>query len=383
MLSVTLRRLNSPGVSLLIPAVLYLILLVAQLQKHDYNFSYFIQAGDVFVDSRQAPNNLLVLQNSYGYDGQFYYRLALTPFTNVKTAFGITLDSPHYRQQRIVYPLITWVFSGFLPSVVPIALTLVNYAGLCFIGWIGGKYAQSIQRHALWGVAFALYPGFILVILRDLTEITEISFILTAMTCLRLNMRNRTSLCLTFAVLAKEPALLTSMAMLIFLSKRKWLNALKFRLEFLPIILYGIWQAWLYYQWQDFGIRDLHNNVGYPFVGFLGLFRDVALLSDHWQRIWFIELCFIVVFTVFVLYSCVVGTDVICEKIAWILYFILVFSLTRSVWVEDWAFLRACSEFYLLGTMILLASRTKWCDMAILINVVCWSLLLVEVIIMR
>jgi len=383
MRSKTTHRLDSSWFSLLVTAILYLALLLTQLQEYDYNFSFFIQAGDTFVDANYTPNNILVFPNSYGYDGQFYYRLALKPFTAAKTDYGITLDSPHYRQQRIIYPLIVWIASVFLPISVPAALVLVNYTGLCFLGWIGGKFAQSLQRHALWGVVFALHPGFILVMLRDLNEITEVCFLLAALTCLRLNMRKTTFIYLTFAILAKEPALLAYIAILIYFSKHKWSSFLTFRLEFLPLVVYGAWQVWLYYQWQDFGIRDLHNNVGYPFAGFFGFFRDITRFSDHWQRVWFIELCSIIAFTVFVLRASVVSTEATYEKIAWIFYFILIYSLTRSVWVEDWAFLRACSEFYLFGTIVLLASRDKWCDLALLMNIVCWSLLSAEVIIMR
>jgi hypothetical protein len=42
------------------------------------------------------------------------------------------------------------------------------------------------------------------------------------------------------------------------------------------------------------------------------------------------------------------------EKLAWALGLLVAVLLSRSVWVEDWAFLRAFAEPYLLGTLVLL-----------------------------
>jgi hypothetical protein len=378
-----LNRLNSPRISLLIPAALYFLFMVAQILKHDYDMSYFVQAGDFFVNPVQAPPNLSILRNSFGYDGQFYYRLAITPFTNERTAFGVTLDSPHYRQQRIGYPLITWLFSLGRPDLVPFTLVLVNYVGLCLMGWLGGTYAQSINRHALWGIVFPLYPGFIFVAMRDLTEITELCFILATFTCIRLNLQRRAIIFLVFAVLTKETALLTAIALLISPRVDKWYHIFKPRLYLLPIFLFGIWQGWLYYQWGWSLSRDLQNNIGYPLIGYLSFFRETTLLSNHWQHVWFIELCLIMAFTIVVVYTCFTAYVSADEKLSWIFYLILVYLLTRSVWVEDWAFLRACSEFYLFGVMILLNSRTKWQNVVLVVGILCWPLLAIDIFSMR
>jgi hypothetical protein len=378
-----LHRLNSPRICLLIPAALYFLLLAAQIQKHDYDVSYFVQAGDFFANPLQTPTNLSILDNSFGYDGQFYYRLALTPFTNERTAFGVTLDTPYYRQQRIGYPLLAWLFSLGRPDLVPLALVLVNYVCLCLMGWLGGLYAQSINRHALWGIVLPLYPGFILVLLRDLTEITELCFLFAAVVCLHLNLQRRAILFLALAVLTKETALLAAMAVLISRRVDKWQQIWKPGLQLLPVLLFGAWQGWVRYQWGWSLNRDFQHNIGLPLVGYLSFFRETSLLSDHWQYVWFIELCCITVFAIAVIYTCL-ATDANGEvKLVWVFYLILVSLLTRSVWVEDWAFLRACSEFYLFGVMILLNSRTRWQNVVLLAGVVCWGLLAIDVLRMR
>jgi len=140
-------KLDSPRATLAIVIVLYALFITFQLEKSRYDPSYFVTAGDLFVDPTVAPDRLRILRNSAGYDGQFYYRLAITPFTSKQTDFGIKIDAPAYRQQRIVYPLLAWLFSLGQPSIVPLSLILVNCLALCLITWLGTKYAQTADTY--------------------------------------------------------------------------------------------------------------------------------------------------------------------------------------------------------------------------------------------
>jgi hypothetical protein len=48
------------------------------------------------------------------------------------------------------------------------------------------------------------------------------------------------------------------------------------------------------------------------------------------------------------------------EKFSWLRYVAMAFLLKHLVWLDRGAFLRACSEVFLLGTVLLLASRWRW-----------------------
>jgi len=65
----------------------------------------FIDAGRSFVNPSLAPRGLHIVPGT-GYDGEFYYRLALDPANLHRTAFGITFDNAS-RLQRITYSAIT------------------------------------------------------------------------------------------------------------------------------------------------------------------------------------------------------------------------------------------------------------------------------------
>ncbi len=69
----------------------------------------FIVAGSPTCDFSKIPIPVLDYKTG-GYDGQYYFRLALDPLASQQTAFGITLDHPAYRQQRILYPALAHLF---------------------------------------------------------------------------------------------------------------------------------------------------------------------------------------------------------------------------------------------------------------------------------
>ena len=82
-----MKRLNSPWINMVLVALIYSLYLFLLLEKFNYNPAYLISLGEKFVDFKKIPENLVVWKN-YGYDGQFYYRLALNPFTFQREEFG-------------------------------------------------------------------------------------------------------------------------------------------------------------------------------------------------------------------------------------------------------------------------------------------------------
>jgi hypothetical protein len=132
------------------------------------HLSLFIMAGHVYTNRAQLPRGLLLVPSD-GYDGQFYYRLALDPANWNKTAFGITMDQS-YRYTRIGYPVLAWLVSAGQHQLVPIALVVVNLVAVAAMAFLGGMFARDSGRHALWGLAFAAYFGLVISVGRDTAE---------------------------------------------------------------------------------------------------------------------------------------------------------------------------------------------------------------------
>ena len=91
------------------------------------HLSLFIMAGHTFTHRAQLPRGLLLVPSA-GYDGQFYYRLALNPVNWSKTAYGITMDQS-YRYTRIGYPILAWLVSLGQHQLVPVAMVVINLLG--------------------------------------------------------------------------------------------------------------------------------------------------------------------------------------------------------------------------------------------------------------
>jgi len=167
----------------------------------------FTVAGDRFVDPALTPDRLPVTQESGGYDGQFVYRLALQPWTQQRTDYGITLDNPAYRQQRIATPALAWAV-GLLPGVsTALALLLVNVAALTVAAAFAVRLAVALGRQPVAGLVLAVPAGMPISLGRDLTEPVAWAAVLAGLWYARQQRWPATAAALTVAVLARETSL--------------------------------------------------------------------------------------------------------------------------------------------------------------------------------
>ena len=167
----------------------------------------FTVAGDRFVDPALTPDRLPVTQESGGYDGQFVYRLALEPWTQQRTDYGITLDNPAYRQQRIATPVLAWAV-GLLPGFSTVlALLLVNVAALTVAAAFAVRLAVALGRHPVAGLVLAVPAGMPISLGRDLTEPVAWAAVLAGLWYARQQRWPATAAALTVAVLARETSL--------------------------------------------------------------------------------------------------------------------------------------------------------------------------------
>ena len=132
------------------------------------HLSLFIMAGHTYTHRAQLPRGLLLVPSA-GYDGQFYYRLALDPANWHATAFGITMDQS-YRYTRIGYPVLAWIFSLGQHQLVPVVLVALNLLAVAAMAMLGAMFARESGRHALWGLAFVAYFGLVISVGRDTAE---------------------------------------------------------------------------------------------------------------------------------------------------------------------------------------------------------------------
>lgn len=107
----------------------------------NFDPSYFILPDEAFVVEEKLVHELTVFKG--GYDGQFYYRYAVDPFSKdvkyvVKSVrgkgrHGIKVDAPKYRRGRLTYPLAAWALAFGQKAPIPYTLILVNILGFILL----------------------------------------------------------------------------------------------------------------------------------------------------------------------------------------------------------------------------------------------------------
>jgi hypothetical protein len=358
-----LHKLDKPWVTCLLTALLMAFSVLHGLSQVQFNPTAFIVAGEKWSNPQILGENFRVSKGNAGYDGQFYYRLAIDPFTTQQTAHGVTIDNPPYRQQRILYPLVTWCLSLGQKAWVPAALIAVNFLALCGLGWLGGAWAQRLGQHALWGVLLVLNPGFLISLRADLTEILEITLLVASLLALEHKRFLGAALLLTLAILSKETALNVAVAAALVYGwglVRKQRPCLSHPVFFtLPIAVYGCWQLWMAHIWGILPVLAGGHNVGPPLKAYGTLFLSALQSTNSLRILIIVELLLIAALVLVVLRYLRFSRVDVHIKAAWLVCTLLFLSLSSAVWQIDFHFARALSECYVLGALIMLAAPVK------------------------
>ena len=202
-----LARLNNPIAAAVIALLGWLAFVLARWQTWAAgHISLFIMAGHVYSGPAQMPH-----VPSKGYDGQFYYRLALNPFNWHQTAYGITMDH-NYRYTRIGYPVVAWILSLGQHHLVPTVLVVVNLICVGIVGWLGGMFARESGRHALWGLLFVAYFGLVISVGRDTSEPLADACMLGGLLAYRHSRYVLAALLIAYGVITNEPILVAAVA---------------------------------------------------------------------------------------------------------------------------------------------------------------------------
>ena len=330
-----------------------------------------VVAGDAFVTAGRPGDLAIVNEGSTGYDGQFVYRLALDPFTREKAAYGITLDNPPYRQQRIGLPLAANVVSrtGIPLSV---SLLLVNTAALLAATWAGAVLARRLGRHALWGVLVGLSPGLVVAVTRDLTEPLATALLLVGLvgwTTRRTPHVLLATAAFTASVLTRE----TSLAVLFGLGLYEAYSAAtgpdrgeavrRAALLLVPVVAVVAWQLHLENVWGELPIRATDGDVGAPFLQtasrFLadgGDWSDWASKDALLAHAWVAERVLLAAILATTALALRRTTTDAATRAAWVVASLLSLS---TAWGRDVAFLRGANEAVVLSTLVLLGARSR------------------------
>lgn len=342
----------------LLVTIAFAAALVPILARNGFDPSVFIMAGDQHVDAAKTPSAIVVKRNSTGYDGAFYYRLAIDPFTSDRTAHGVTLDNPQWRMQRIVYPLATWLASGGNAWLVPWALLVVNLLGLGAIAY----FAQGLtERLGLWRwtpLLIMCWPGFIVTLTYDTTEILATALLLAALGSYYADRMVRFAALGALASLTRETCVLVLGCIAAFevykgaVHRDQWDRIAICALTLVPFL------AWRQAQFHIWGQYPQTSDIGMLAVGLyeavVHSFNGLRSASRHEV----VTLVALLGFTGAVSYRAGGPLRAIDRQfpiaMGWLLITALMLTLRADgPWINSTAYLRALTEWFVVGCLLL------------------------------
>ena len=357
--------------------LIHAMLILPSLARHGFDASYFIVAGDRYVSAGQTPAPVNIRPHSDGYDGQFYYRLALAPFSTADRVGGVAFDHPAWRMQRILVPLLVRLLSLGNAAAVPWAFIGLNLAAVLAIASMAALLARHYSLPWIAPVAIAFWPGWQIALERDTTEIIATALLLAAVTAY---MRQRVALytvLLALATLARETAILAGTGILLVEgwrllrgpSARQWGRA---GCAFLALLPFLIWRQIIATRWQ--GAAQAHgiaHNTGWPLLGWLQaiaaniLNRGVgAAPAPHGRMMRLTILAGIAMVTLAMIpmlraaWKSLADVKAAGVALGWLLMAALMAVLTANgPLIDATAYFRALSEFWVLGWIVLASSK--------------------------
>jgi len=209
-------------------------------------------------------------QGTQGYDGQFVYYIALDPNP---TSVAARLDSPAYRYQRILLPLLARLIAFGQAAAIPWVLAGISVLALALGTWAVSELLGGWKVNRWYSLVYGFWAGFLLAVIVDLPE--PLAYGLVAGSLLALERRRKWLgwILLGLALFAKEVSVLFLLALLAaYLAEKNWRDAA--RLALVAGLPFSLFQAWL---WWTFGQPGLASGgaMATPFelLPFAGLFK--------------------------------------------------------------------------------------------------------------
>jgi hypothetical protein len=374
------RWLRAPWVFGLAVAAIYALLALPILAHHGFDSSVFIVAGDRYVTATQTPAPIIVRPHSDGYDGQFYYRLAVAPLSPRMQAYGVTLVHPAWRMQRILLPLTAYLLSAGQPQWVSTVLFAVNLTGLFAIGWLAMHIARAKRFPLAVPLCIAAWPGLLIALTHDTTEILAAALLLSAVTAWFARRPALSAAMVALASLTRETAILVAAGILVTQlwrlarpasAQRDWRGVGNAAASLVPFLL---WWHFVVTLWQETPqAHGIAHNAGWPLqgwaqailasvlgepVGFAPRPRDLTMRATMLTGIGAI--------TVFCVAATGAAWRVLQDRAdaalaaGWLLVLALMSVLTANgPFIDSTAYFRAFTECWVLGWILLGAASIR------------------------
>jgi len=356
----------------LLAGLLAVLFVGALLVRADGDPSLLVHAGPPWTQADGARGSLTVQPADKAFDGQFFYRLGVDPWSTRRTVGGVTFDLPSLRNARWGYGALAYVASAGDPDLVPWALIGLNVVAAGVIGAVGGGLARSSGRHAAWGVLLALWPGFAYSLSLDTSELVASAFVLGALLALRHRGWLGATLLFVAAVLVRDTTAVVPFGVAL-AGFWVWLRAdpnvddehrhdgRRFlAVGAVPLVAFGGWQL---LQRARFGALPLTSsgdkNLSAPFGGLADQLTKIVPPGGGDEAFRLLTVLFLAALIGAAGWVWRRSDTPFAERVAWIPAVAVVVLLNAYLWSGATAFLRAATEAGLLSILVVLGSKRE------------------------
>lgn len=223
---IAVSLLRGRGGPLMVATIMLLLTVtVSYIHYHNTRLGDLIGIGSHFARHIGVQDQAT---SEIGYDGQFFYYLALDPrliVTCAHNSAACPLDDPAERSERILYPLTAKLLALNQPTLLPYTLFLVNFLAILVTVMLVGQLSVEAGASRWMGAAAGLFSGEALGLLHDVADPYGVMWVVLAIWCLRKNRPLWGALAVAAALLTREQLLLFLPILgLPLLAQRRWLT---------------------------------------------------------------------------------------------------------------------------------------------------------------
>jgi hypothetical protein len=245
------RRVEPLVVVAVAAVVVGIILRAAYYHVYQAQLTGFLNVGQDFAQRAGLPG---LASSPYGYDGQFYYFLALRPqyfLSCVHPTLACPIDAPVYRMQRVLFPMTAKILSLGNPSLLPLAFLEINVVSILVCVAVAGQWFAEAGLSRWLGLAAGLCCGQLIGLLRDVPDPYGVMWFVLTLYLLQRRRVVLAALCGAAALLTREQFLLfLPLLALPWIFERRWgLLAQSALITFGPFIVWQLVLHALYGQW--------------------------------------------------------------------------------------------------------------------------------------
>lgn len=336
-----------------------------------------LHLGGPHVDAARTPAGVVVQPKDQSYDGQFYYRMTIAPFSTDDWEHGIQFDAPALRASRVVFPLAAHGLSLGNISWAPISMLIVNILAIGAVGLAGAMLAQTVGRDWHFGLVFLVIPGVTYGLTFALADVVAVGLLLFGINAFLRRHWAASAVLFSVAAMTRESTLLVVGSITLVAaferaqSDRTTSSATRRPTPWLPFvvpfIVFGAWQSVLYAQWGQLGVTSSGaSNFALPLSTLLREWQDFVPRNGPSALRLFVLLTIVATVVLAISALSSGGDSPLFAYVGLAVGTVMFVSLGRVPFSNYVNFARAATELLVIAALVALCSRGRSATLALL-----------------